>query len=67
MANLETIYLSDGKLKVKVAMRPSGSFWVEVDLPQNFADCLYNLAQSAADIQEQKMRAEILGDNNAKQ
>lgn len=64
MATLETVYLKDGKLRLNVAMRPSGNFWLDVELPPNFADCIYKIAQAAADKREQEMRAEILGEQH---
>lgn len=49
-------------LKVEVSLKPSGRDFLEVDIPKDFHDCIIRIAQLAADLHEQKMRAQILAD-----
>lgn len=64
MATMECIYLESDHLKIHMRCRPDGDVWIKVPLPVSFADCIWKLAQAAADKREQEIRAEILGDNH---
>lgn len=68
MAYIKQIWFHDGNMKdntmrVTVALKPAGEVAVDVPVPPAFMDCLLKMAQHAADLHEQKMRAEILADN----
>lgn len=64
MATLKTVYMESNQLKINMQCRPDGDVWIKVPLPESFADCIWKLAQAAADKREQEMRAEILGDDH---
>lgn len=52
-----------GKITAYVKLKPSGEAQVKFNVPDEFYDCLINMAQSAADLHEQQMRAEFLANN----
>lgn len=62
--NLRTLSHLDkpNTLRVAVALKPKGEIEIDVDMPPDFMDCLYKIAQLAADKHEQEMRAQILAD-----
>ena len=49
-------------IKVTIAMKPAGDCTIDCAVPPDFYDCLVTIAQQAADLHEQKMRAQILAD-----
>ena len=68
MAHIESIWIhshnfKDKKLTAHVNIKPSGSAQVRFNIPDEFYDCLLKMAQNAADLHEQQMRAEILADS----
>jgi hypothetical protein len=57
-------------MTASVKLKPSGQVYLQVDIPKNFYDAIYQIAQTAADAHEAQMRAEILGEqasNNEEQ
>ena len=52
----------DGTMRVTVKMQPSGEAAIDVALPLDFFNCIMKIAQLAADLHEQQMRAKILAD-----
>ena len=72
MAHIRDIWIHSNNLKNKsitahVLFRPIGEAQVEFKVPDDFYDCILKMAQNAADLQEQQMRAQILADNQPKQ
>lgn len=71
MAHIKQIWFNDGngaenKMRVYVALKPTGEAQIIVPLPSNFYAVIMDIAQKAADGQEALMRAEILADNATK-
>lgn len=66
MACIENFWLHGHEdkyfLTAHVKLKPSGQAQVKVELPKDFYDCLMKIAQTAADLHEQQMRAQILAD-----
>lgn len=67
MAHVENVWIFQGdvknkKLTVNINLKPSGKDRILVDLPELFFDCIMDMAQAAADLHEQKIRAQILSD-----
>jgi hypothetical protein len=71
MAYIDRIWIHDPREKcpalvVYIKLKPSGQATIKVELPEPFSAALLDIAQSAADLHEARMRAEILGDNAKK-
>ncbi len=63
MAHVETIFIKDdGKTWCKVKLKPAGYVDLEFDMPPDFYSSVVKIAQHAADLHEQQMRAQILAD-----
>lgn len=68
MAHIKSIWVMGGagavknQLKVNVLLKPDGQVNLVVDIPEDFYDAITKMAQIAADLHEQKMRAQILAD-----
>jgi hypothetical protein len=65
MAHIDRIWVHSpfkgiNKISVYIKFSMGAEQAVAVEIPQDFYDCLLRMAQSAADLHEQKMRAEIL-------
>lgn len=70
MAHIDSIFFhrvghADMTMTVHTKLKPAGEAQVKVDLPPDFKDCILKMAQNAADLHEQQMRAQILADNAA--
>lgn len=50
-------------MRVYVKLKPAGEVNLTVDVPEAFYQCIMDMAQAAADLHEQKMKAEILAQN----
>lgn len=50
------------EMRVEISLKPSGSVALNVPIPADFYDCIMKIAQAAADLHEQEMRAQILAD-----
>ena len=69
MAHVENVWLNDGHMaenvmRVNVKLKPAGSAGIEVPIPKQFMEAIMQMAQSAADLHEAKMKAEILGERH---
>ncbi len=67
MAYVEKIWFFEpvdktNKMAVFVKLSPAGDVRVNVDVPEDFYKCIMKLAQTAADLHEAQMRAQILAD-----
>ena len=68
MATIEAIHFplflsnltADNTMRVNVKLSPAGSVSIPVALPDKFLETILGIAQAAADLHEQKMKAEIL-------
>lgn len=65
MAYVKYIWFKDldndkSKMTVVVKLHPEGDVHIDVDIPQDFKDCILVMAQAAADLHEQQMKANIL-------
>lgn len=70
MAHIESITIFTGNLwpkgtiSVRMNFNPVGTHSADVPIPDNFYDSLMKMAQLYADLEEQKMRAQILADHD---
>lgn len=67
MAVIDSIWVHghDNKpntITVHTKLKPDGRAQVKCELPADFYDALVSMAQAAADLHEQQMRAQILAD-----
>lgn len=68
MAHIKNIWIMGGagaeknQLKVNVHLKPAGEADLLVDIPEDFYDTIVKMAQTASDLHEQQMRAQILAD-----
>jgi len=61
---LRDSHLADGTIRVNVSLKPSGEVALEIPIPKVFLDTIMEMAQTAADHHEAKMKAEILGEQH---
>lgn len=69
MAYVDKIWLhgvskSDSKMRVYAKLRPAGDLSIDVPIPETFMKCILDMAQSAIDLKESQMKAEILADKD---
>lgn len=68
MANVGNIWLFKNRddkpdeMTVFVQLKPSGEVQLHVKVPKEFKDCIMEIAQTAADHHEAKMKASILAE-----
>lgn len=67
MAYINGIWIYKGdvdkkKITINMDLKPSGRDSIVIDLPEDFFDCIMGICQAAADLHEQKVRAQILTD-----
>lgn len=64
MATVDTVYVDNDKLRVLMKSRAGGDLWIDVEVPDQFIDCIWKLVQNAVNLKEQQIRAEILGEEH---
>ena len=69
MAHVDSIWIHSNNKEKKqctayIKMKPAGEVSLKFELPEGFFQCILDTAQSAADLHEQQMKAEILAEKN---
>ena len=69
MANLTRIWVHNPEdktpdMKVTYTVKGFGEKSLVVEIPKDFMDCIIEIAQTAINLDEQKIRAQLLADTN---